>query len=156
MFIKIINYNNIYKKEIPELFTNTIHNTCHKDYTKDQLNAWANPNIDYDFWKQRLNKTKPFLAIIDDKLVGFSEFYDDYIDCFYVHHKYQGLGIGKVLMFTILEKASQNGSKVLRVDASITAKSFFESFGFIEVKKNIIKRNNQELINYSLELKVNK
>lgn len=154
MSISIINYKNSYKKEIPELFTNTIHKTCHKDYTKEQLNAWANPNIDYKVWEKRVNKTKPFLAVIDDKLVGFTEFYDDYIDCFYVHHEYQGQGVGKALMSTILDEAIKNGIKVLRVDASITAKRFFESFGFVEVKKNIVKRNNQELINYSLELKV--
>ena len=152
--MEVVDYDNKYKKQIPTLFTNTIHKICNKDYTKEQLNAWANPNIDYEVWEKRVNKTKPFLAVIDDKLVGFAEFYDDYIDCFYVHHKYQGQGVGKALMSTILDEAIKNGIKVLRVDASITAKRFFESFGFVEVKKNIVKRNNQELINYSLELKV--
>jgi len=33
---------------------------CHKDYTKGQLNAWANLNIDYKTWEERLAKTKPF------------------------------------------------------------------------------------------------
>jgi len=34
---------------------------CHKDYTKEQLNAWVNLNIDYKTWEERLSKTKPFL-----------------------------------------------------------------------------------------------
>ncbi|MFA9374506.1 MAG: GNAT family N-acetyltransferase [Poseidonibacter sp.] len=150
--MKIIDYNKSYLKEIPTLFTNTIHKICNKEYTKEQLTAWANPNIDYDSWKKRLDKTKPYLALIDDTLVGFVEFYDDYIDCFYVHHEYQGQGIGKVLMNHILDIASKNGIKILSVDASITAKAFFETFGFEEVSKNEVKRDNQILINYSLEL----
>lgn len=152
--MKIINYYSLYKKVIPTLFTNTIHKTCHKDYTKEQLNAWANPNIDYKTWEKRLDKTKTYLAVVEDTLVGFVEFYDDYIDCFYVHHEYQGQGVGKALMNHILDIASKDDIKILRVDASITSKDFFEKFGFIEVSKNEVKRDNQVLINYSLELKL--
>lgn len=150
--MRIIKYNKKHSRQISTLFTNTIHKTCNKNYTKEQLNAWAKPNIDYEAWEKRLNKTKPYLAVIDDTLVGFAEFYDDYIDCFYVHHEYQGQGVGKALINHILDIASKNGIKKLRVDASITAKAFFESFGFVETCKNEIKRDNQILINYSLEL----
>ncbi|PHO13163.1 hypothetical protein CPG38_04185 [Malaciobacter marinus] len=70
------------------------------------------------------------------------------MDCFYVHHEYQGKGVGKALILCILKKARQNEMKKLRVDASITAKPFFKKYGFKVVKKNIIKRDNQLLINY--------
>lgn len=152
--MKIITYNKNYSKQIAELFTNTIHKTCNKEYTKEQLNAWANPNIDYEVWEKRLDKTKPYLAILDEKLVGFAEFYEDYIDCFYVHHKYQGQGVGKTLLSHLLNQAKQNKIKTLRVDASITAKPFFEKYGFKEVKKNYVKRDNQDLINYSMTLNI--
>ncbi|RYA22558.1 histone acetyltransferase [Malaciobacter halophilus] len=146
--MQIIKYDKKYKKEIPELFTNSIHKRCNKEYTKEQLNAWANLDIDYEAWEKRLNKTKPYLVILDKKLVGFVEFYEDYIDCFYVHHEYQGKGLGKAFLLYILKKARQNEIKKLRVDASITAKPFFEKYGFKVVKRNIIKRDNQLLINY--------
>ncbi len=149
--MQIINYNKKYCKQIAELFTNTIHKVCIKDYTKEQLKAWANPNIDYKAWESRLDKTKPYLAIADDKLVGFTEFYDNYIDCFYVHHEYQGKGVGKMLINNILKIAKQKEQTFLKVDASITAKPFFEKFGFKEVKKNIVKRANVELVNFSMQ-----
>ncbi|WP_133116529.1 GNAT family protein [Malaciobacter marinus] len=69
--MQIINYNKSYSKQIPELFTNSIHKTCNKEYTKEQLNAWAKLDIDYEAWEKRLDKTKPYLAIHDKKLVGF-------------------------------------------------------------------------------------
>ncbi len=149
--MQLINYNKKYSRQISTLFTNTIHKICNIDYTKEQLNTWANPNIDYEAWEKRLNKTKPYLAVIDDTLVGFAEFYDDYIDCFYVHHEYQGQGVGKALMHHILNIASKNGIKKLRVDASITAKPFFMKLGFCEIKQNLVKKENQNLINYTLE-----
>ena len=152
--MQIITYNKNYSKQISELFTNTIHKTCNKDYTKEQLNAWANPNIDYEAWKKRLSKTKPYLVIFDEKLVGFTEFYEDYIDCFYIHHEYQSRGLGKTLLTHLLNQAKQNKIKILRVDASITAKPFFEKYGFKEMKKNYVKRDNQELINYSMTLNI--
>jgi len=152
--MQIIKYDKKYQKTIPKLFTNTIHKTCNKDYTKEQLNAWANPNINYEVWEKRLNKTKPYLAILDEKLVGFAEFYEDYIDCFYVHHEYQGCGVGKMLINNIFKIAKEKEQTSLRVNASITAKPFFEKFGFIEVKKNKVERNNIELVNFSMEKKI--
>ncbi|WP_419769909.1 MAG: GNAT family N-acetyltransferase [Candidatus Marinarcus sp.] len=149
--MQIIKYDEKYQKEIPELFTNTIHKTCNKDYTSEQLNAWANLNIDYDVWEKRLAKSNPYLAIMDKKLVGFAEFYEDYIDCFYVHHEYQGCGVGEMLINHIFKIAKEQKQTLLKVDASITAKPFFEKFGFIEVKKNYVKRDNEELINFSMQ-----
>ncbi|RXJ88025.1 GNAT family N-acetyltransferase [Arcobacter sp. CECT 8985] len=152
--MQIIKYNEKYKKELPLLFTNTIHKTCNKDYTCEQLNAWANLNIDYKAWEERLSKTRPYLAIMDEKLVGFAEFYEDYIDCFYVHHEYQGCGVGKMLLNNIFKIAKENEQTLLRVDASITAKPFFEKFGFKQIKKNKVERNNIELVNFSMEKQI--
>ncbi|WP_428025637.1 GNAT family N-acetyltransferase [Arcobacter sp.] len=154
MKIQIKSYDNSFKKDIPILFTNTIHKTCSKDYTQAQLNAWANPNIDFKIWEQRVAKTKPYLAIIQNKLVGFVEFYEDYIDCFYIHHEYQGMGIGKSLLEHVLSIAKKNNVFKIRVDVSITAKPFFEKFGFKQIKINHVKRCEEELINFSMELDI--
>lgn len=50
----IYEYDKKYLKQIVELFTNTIHNINNKDYTKEQLNAWANQRYDVSI------TTKPF------------------------------------------------------------------------------------------------
>lgn len=44
---KIISFKSEYSKQIAELFTNSIHKTCNKDYTKAQLDVWINTKIDY-------------------------------------------------------------------------------------------------------------
>jgi putative acetyltransferase len=152
MNIEIVNYDKKFLKEIVHLFTNTIHKTCDKDYTKEQLNAWASLDIDYEKWDKKFEKSKPILVLNENQIIGFSELYDDYIDCFYIHHKYQNKGVGAFLLKYIINVARKKSLKKIKLDSSITAKLFFESFNFKEVKKNYVKRNNQTLVNYSLEL----
>ncbi|RXI34264.1 GNAT family N-acetyltransferase [Arcobacter defluvii] len=72
-------------------------------------------------------------------------------DCFYVHYKYQNSGIGKLLLNHIFKIVKEENIAKIKVDVSITAKSFFEKFEFMEVKKNVVKRDDIELINFSME-----
>ena len=145
------NYDKKYLKQIVELFINTVHNINKKGYSKEQLNAWANPKYDLKTWKKRFKKSKPHLCIFEDEVVGFYEYYDGYIDCFYVHFKYQNCGVGKLLLTDVLELAKNENIDKIKVDVSITAKPFFEKFGFKEVRENLVKRENVELINFSME-----
>ena len=148
----IVNYDKKYLKQIVELFIDTVHNINKKDYSKEQLNAWANPKYDLEIWEKRFEKSKPYLCMLEDDVVGFCEYYDGYIDCFYAHFKYQNYGIGKLLLTHILELAKNENIDKIKVDASITAKPFFVKFGFIQVKENLVKRENVELKNFSMEI----
>lgn len=150
----IIDYDKKYLKQIVELFINTVHNINKQDYSIKQLNAWANQDYDLEIWEKRFEKNKPSLCILKDKVVGFCEYYHGYIDCFYVHYKYQNFGIGKLLLNYILKIAKNENVDKIRLDSSITAKPFFEKFGFKEVGKNIIKRKNIEFVNFSMEREI--
>lgn len=92
--------------------------------------------------------------MLENQVVGFCEYYEGYIDCFYVHFNYQNCGIGKLLLTHILELAKNEKRDKLKVDASITAKPFFEKFGFRQIKENLVKRENVELVNFSMEMNV--
>ena len=76
------NYDKKYLKQIVELFINTVHNINKKDYSKEQLNAWANPKYDLKTWKKRFKKSKPHLCIFEDEVVGFYEYYLQYFFLF--------------------------------------------------------------------------
>ncbi len=78
--------------------------------------------------EKRFEKSKPYLCILEDEVVGFCEYYHGYIDCFYVHYKYQNIGIGKLLLNYILEMAKNENTDKVKINASITAKPFFEKF----------------------------
>lgn len=149
----IRNYQPSDAREIADLFHDAIHAIDPEYYSKEQAEAWAPTPPDYGHWQRRLDRKQPFVAEINQKIVGFIELDPDgYIDCMYTHKDYQRQGIAGQLYDHLKMMAHQKGIKRLYVEASILARPFFEARGFELVKENAIERRGQQLINYSMEL----
>ena len=152
--IKIRKYYEQDAQDLAHIYYNTIHKVNIKDYTPEQVNAWAPADSieDYSGWKEKLGKVKPFVAEIDGITVGFAEFEENgHIDCFYVHHQCQNMGIGSNLMNAIFDKAEQQKINRIYAEVSITAKPFFEAKGFTTVKEQIVDLRGQKLTNFVME-----
>ena len=112
------------------------------DYHPDLIDRWAPHDQDMGEWADRLAGTNPFVAIVDEQIVGMTEIETatGHINYFYVLPDFQGGGIGKILMATIEFEAKRSGADQLSADVSVTAKPFFESRGFfvVEARSNII------------------
>ncbi len=136
-----------------DIFYNTIHSVNATDYTAQQLDAWAPSScLELTSWYARWQVKPPYVALIDQTILGFTEFEQNgHIDCFYVHHEYQGQKVGSVLIYRIEKTASTLGLAKLFAEVSITAKPFFESKGFKEIRKQQIKRNGESLTNFVME-----
>ena len=121
-------------------------------YTPAQQEAWAPSPVDYAQWRARLSTKKPFVAIIDNQVVGFIELDGDgHIDCTYTHPDFQGRGVASALYDYLLAAAKAAGIRRLYVEASLIAKPFFAQRGFVLVKQNEVRRNGVSLINFSME-----
>jgi putative acetyltransferase len=118
--------------DLAKIFYNTVHQINCKDYTKEQLEVWAPlSSIEPASWLKKFSKTKPIIALVKDKIVGFAELEaNGHIDCFYVHHEWIGKKVGSILMQEILKIAKTHKITHLFSEVSITAKPFFEKFGF--------------------------
>ncbi len=141
-------------KTIAEIYYNTIHTINAKDYNQEQLDAWAPYSSvkDYSGWGEKLQKIKPFVAVIDNQVVGFAEFeLNGHIDCFYVHHEFQGHGVGSALMREIEIEAREKLLGRIYAEVSITAKPFFEAKGFKVVKQQTVSLRGMELVNFVME-----
>lgn len=150
--IQIAQYQEQYAKDLAEIYYNTIHLINIKDYTKEQLYAWAPRSLlNPKNWIKKWEKTLPYVALIDNKPVGFIEFESNgHIDCFYVHHKYQNIGVGSALIDMVDKRARENLLPKIYAEVSITAKSFFEKKGFKVVKQQTICKG-VEIINFIME-----
>jgi GNAT superfamily N-acetyltransferase len=135
------------------IYYNTIHQINSRDYSEEQINAWAPASaLQAHRWQQKWKRLIPMVAIIGKEIMGFAEFESTgYIDCFYVHHKYQRQGVGKALINAIEIKAKQDKIPRLYAEVSITAKPFFETCGFDVVKQQKVFIRGRELINYKME-----
>lgn len=132
--------------EIWKLFYDTVHIVNAADYSNEQLNAWAAPIFDMDKWGKKAVNENTVVAVLQKRIVGFCDINEDgYIDMFYVHKDYIGQGIGSLMFNELLNRTN---SKVLSTFASITARPFFEKFGFIVDKENRVEREGIVLINY--------
>jgi len=139
---------------LSKIYYHTIHTINAKDYTKEQLDAWAPWSSVHDYigWKEKLEKIKPFVALIDVVIVGFAEFEPNgHIDCFYVHHEFQGSGVGSTLMAEVVKDAARKALHRIYAEVSITAKPFFEKQGFSVVKQQTVTIRGAELTNYVME-----
>ena len=139
-------------KQIVKLFYDTVHEVNIRDYTKAQVDAWAPADIDIESWTKSLSSKFTFVAEEGETIVGFGQLEGNgHIDCFYCHKDFQRQGIGRIILEQIDAKARNSGIKKLFTEASITAKAFFESYGFMVVKKQEVERRGQKFINFAME-----
>ena len=137
-------------KILANLFYHTVHTVNTKDYSDEQINAWADGNIDLKMWNGSLLSHYTVIAEIDDIIVGFGDIdKTGYLDRLFVHHDYQSQGIATALCDE-LEK-SVNTKKII-THASITARGFFEKRGYRVIKEQQVQRHNVFLTNYVMEL----
>ncbi len=145
------------EKYIWELYYETIHNINIHDYTNEQIEAWAPSDLNESVWTNKIIEIDPYVVVIETKIVAYADLQENgYIDHFYCHHEHQRKGIGSFL-FSFLEQLaiSRNINKLIS-DVSITAKPFFESKGFIVIKKQYLNMKGQFLENYKMAKHITK
>lgn len=136
-------------EKLAELFYYTVHTVNAKDYTKEQLNAWADGSVDLEEWNKSLSKHFTVVAVENNKIIGFGDIdKSGYLDRLYVHKDYQKQGIATRIC-NELEKA-YDVNKII-THASITAKSFFEHRGYKVIKEQQVIKNGIYLTNYIME-----
>ena len=66
---------------IAELFYNTIHTVNAKDYSSEQLDAWATGQVDLSVWDASFLAHRTIVAVEDGRIIGFGDMDDTgYLD----------------------------------------------------------------------------
>ncbi|MCM1035187.1 MAG: GNAT family N-acetyltransferase [Paludibacter sp.] len=135
---------------IANLFYNTVHTINIKDYTREQVYAWATGSIDMEQWDKSMHKHTTLVAWEDNTIIGFGDIdANGFLDRLYVDSKHQGKGIATALCHQL--ERSVNVERIFTY-ASITAKPFFEKRGYKVIKKQTIERKGICLTNFLMEL----
>ena len=133
------------------LFYHTIRKINIQDYSQAQVEAWAPDDIDPDFVARKYREIAPFVALIDDNIVGYADLQaDGYIDHFFCHHRFQGMGVGRRLFKTLLQQALDSRISTLYSNVSVTARPFFEAMGFEVEKEQRVTIGEQQLKNFRM------
>ncbi|MEH6632880.1 MAG: GNAT family N-acetyltransferase [Halopseudomonas aestusnigri] len=135
-----------------KLFHDTVRNINIRDYSQEQVEAWAPVNFDLARWENRVKNYKIFVAEDSKGIAGFAELdTSGHIDCFYVHHDRQGQGVGRLLLESVEKEALSQDTLRIFAEVSITAKPFFEHSGFVTIVEQQVEFRGQNLINYRMQ-----
>jgi len=138
-----------------ELFRDSIRLGARRDYTPEQLAAWAPDEVDRERWSLRLAASSTWVAARGERVAGFVSLEPEgHIDLLYVDAELQRQGIASALLKHLETAARSRGLARLSTDASLTAKPLFERRGFHVVTVQTVARRGQELRNFRMTRQV--
>lgn len=144
------------------LFYDTVHTVNAKDYTEEQLDAWADGKPDAAKWNESLCAHFSLTAEAGGMLAGFGDIDETgYLDRLYVHRDFQRMGVGTALCQALEQEAVRTMSRTqaprplcIITHASVTARPFFEARGYQVKREQQVERRGVLLTNYIMEKRV--
>ncbi|UPR36988.1 GNAT family N-acetyltransferase [Vibrio cyclitrophicus] len=150
--VRIRNYQASDDKALWEIFFYTVRNVNVRDYSQQQVEAWAPSSFEFALWQKRMNGLQPFVAELDGRVVGYTDLQPNgLIDHFFCHHEYQGKGVGRALMEHVFSVGRVRGVSRYFSEVSITARPFYEHLGFKVVNEQEVEMRGVKLTNYVME-----
>ena len=150
--IRIRDYKAADAPAIVRLFFDTVRTVNRKDYSEEQVEAWAPGVPDPEEWHARMKSRNTLVAEEDGGVVGFAELEGDgHLDMLYVREGAVGRGVGRLLYEAIEREARGKGLGRIFTEASITARPFFERQGFRVMREQTVLRRGTRLTNFVMQ-----
>jgi putative acetyltransferase len=124
---------------LAEIFRASIEELTGDDYSEAQQAAWAEAAEDLQAFAEKLAGELTLVATFGGSTIAFASLADDArIDMLYVHPAAAGQGAGAMLCDALEKLAAARGTKELAVEASDTARGFFERRGYAAQSRNTV------------------
>ena len=153
--LKVITLRPFRQDDAPALLAlhrDTIRRVNSRDYSPEQIAAWASDDIDPADWGGRFAGQFVLVAEEDGRPVGFAELRaDGHIGRVYVSADHQRRGIGRQLLAAVVAEARTFALARLFTEASITARPFFEAQGFTVLARQLETYDGTEFVIYRME-----
>jgi len=136
---------------LAEIFRASIEELTAEDYSEAQREAWAAAADDEEEFGARLAGELTLVATLAGSPIGFAALADNRrIDMLYMHPAAAGHGAGAMLCDALERLAAARGAKQLNVDASDSARGFFERRGFVAQSRNTVSLGDEWLANTTM------
>ncbi|MDE1974766.1 MAG: GNAT family N-acetyltransferase [Hyphomicrobiales bacterium] len=133
------------------IFRASIEQSAADDYSEAQQEAWGVAADDEEGFGARLAGELTLVATIGGAAVGFASLAGNTkIDMLYVHPAAGGQGAAAMLCDALERLAAARGTKELVVDASDSARGFFERRGYAAKTRNTVTFNGEWLANTTM------
>ncbi len=137
---------------LAEIFRAAIAELTTEDYSEAQQEAWASVAEDVGAFGKDLAGQLTLIATIEGSPIGFASLEGkDKIGMLYVHPAVAGQGVGAMLVDALEKLAGSRGVGKLKVDASDSARGFFEKRGYVAQQRNTVTVAGEWLANTTLQ-----
>ena len=138
------------------VYFNAVHQTAVKNYSPEQVNAWAPEDYDAVAWSERIQGIRPFVVEHEGQIVAYADVQTNgYIDHFYVSPTVGRQGVGSLLMRKIHETAASKNMAELFSHVSLTARPFFEKWGFVVEETRTVSVRGVSMNNFRMRKSLN-
>ncbi|MDI1344869.1 MAG: GNAT family N-acetyltransferase [Pseudolabrys sp.] len=136
---------------LAEILRESVVDLTADDYSEAQQQAWMSAVDDLEAFAKRLGGQLTLIATLQGSPVGFASLAGGgKIDMLYVHPVAAGQGVGNMLTDALEKLAGSRGVAKLIVDASDTARGFFEKRGYVAQQRNSISLGDEWLANTTM------
>ncbi len=136
---------------IAALFTESVHKIAARSYTPMQLVAWAPEPPDLGQWRSRLALAETLVAELDGAMAGFISYTGSgHIELLFTSPEFSRKGVASMLYECAVRILDARDVKALSTDASIEARTFFESKGFNVVEEQVVERKGVQLKRFAM------
>ena len=130
-------------------FRRAVRGTAARDYDAAQIESWV--TVDEEAWGSRRARVDTWVAERDGRLVGFGDIDDEgYIDMVFVDPDAGRSGVASALVEHLVSLARERGLGELSVQASLTARPFFERHGFVVTAEQRVGLRGSVLANFRM------
>ena len=135
------------------VFLDAVTVTAAGDYSPAQIAAWSAPQErDLAQWNLSRSALGTVVAVVDGEVAGFSDVdARGYIHMLFVASRVGRRGIGSSLLAELEQRSLDRATPSLSTNASITARPFFERYGFVVVAEQHPVSRGVRLTNYRME-----
>lgn len=133
------------------LFEDTVSEVNKHDYSASQLEAWKSNSKEWGRWLNKISSQYFLVTEENHVITGFASITPEgYLDTMFVHKDHQRKGIAGSLIEALILYARENEISEIITDGSITARPFFEKYGFEVVKKQKVNRKGIAITNFKM------
>ena len=132
---------------VKELIYDTI-DVCYSDvYPKEAVQFFKDWHGDENILKGA-NEGHTVILEKDNQIIGTGTLLGDEILRVFVDPAFQKRGFGKLIMQKLEEKALSAGIDIVKLDASLPSKKFYDSLAYVTLEKTFLEVENNERLDY--------
>jgi GNAT superfamily N-acetyltransferase len=145
--ITIRNFKSSDLDTVRDLIQNTI-DVCYSDiYSKEAVRFFKDWHCDENVLKDA-KEGHTFVLKKDSRIIGTGTIVGDEIKRVFVEPAFQKYGFGKILMQKLEEKALSTCIDIVKLDASIPSKKFYDLLGYVTLEETFLEVENCKKLDY--------